>query len=164
MKIVKLLLRWLLGKLYRVRINGFQYYAEAGDRVMIIANHVSFLDAVLLGAFLPGKPTFAVETHIAEAWWIRPVLTLVDFFPMNPRNPLATRALIKYLSENRKAVVFPEGRITVTGALMKIYQGPGLVADKSQAQVLPIRIEPVTIAKPCFVRFSKRAMFTADAA
>jgi len=141
MKIVKLLLRWLLGKLYRVRINGFQYYAEAGDRVMIIANHVSFLDAVLLGAFLPGKPTFAVETHIAEAWWIRPVLTLVDFFPMNPRNPLATRALIKYLSENRKAVVFPEGRITVTGALMKIYQGPGLVADKSQAQVLPIRIE-----------------------
>ena len=141
MKIIKPLLRWLLGKLYRVRINGFQHYAEAGDRVMIIANHVSFLDAVLLAAFLPGKPTFAVETHIAEAWWVRPALSLVDFFPMNPMNPLSTRALIKYLSENRKAVVFPEGRLSVTGALMKIYQGPGLVADKSQAQVLPIRID-----------------------
>src|SRR5262250_476053 len=141
MKIIKPLLRWLLGKLYRVRINGFQHYAEAGDRVMIIANHVSFLDAVLLAAFLPGKPTFAVETHIAEAWWVRPALSLVDFFSMNPMNPLSTRALIKYLSENRKAVVFPEGRLTVTGALMKIYQGPGLVADKSQAQVLPIHID-----------------------
>ena len=141
MKIIKPLLRWLLGKLYRVHINGFQYYGQAGDRVMIIANHVSFLDAVLLGAFLPGKPTFAVEAHIAEAWWVRPALALVDFFPINPMNPLSTRALIKYLSENRTAVVFPEGRITVTGALMKIYQGPGLVADKSRAQVLPIRID-----------------------
>ena len=141
MKLVKALLQWLLGKLYRIKINGLENYAQAGERVLIIANHASYLDALLLAVFLPDKLTFAVDTYIARAWWMRPALALVDFFPMDPTNPLSTRSLIKYFSENRKAVIFPEGRLTVTGALMKIYQGPGLLADKSQAEVLPIRID-----------------------
>ena len=68
----------------------------------------------------------------------RPMLKL---FVMDPTNPFSLKSLIKYLKEDNRVVIFPEGRITTTGALMKIYNGPGLVADRSDADVLPVRID-----------------------
>jgi acyl-[acyl-carrier-protein]-phospholipid O-acyltransferase / long-chain-fatty-acid--[acyl-carrier-protein] ligase len=38
-------------------------------------------------------------------------------------------------------MIFPEGRLTRTGALMKVYEGAGLVADKAHARILPISID-----------------------
>lgn len=131
----------VLRRLYRVQVLGLEHYYAAGARVLIVANHTSYLDAVLLTLFLPGRVTFAIHTKMAMAWWVRPFLPFVDFFPMDPANALSTKAFIRWLKADRKAVIFPEGRITVTGSLMKIYEGPGLIADRSGAVVLPVRIE-----------------------
>jgi acyl-[acyl-carrier-protein]-phospholipid O-acyltransferase/long-chain-fatty-acid--[acyl-carrier-protein] ligase len=135
------LLRSVLRLLYAVRVTGLEHYAAAGPRVLIVANHTSFLDAVLLAAFLPDRLTFAINTEIAKRWWVRPLLKLVDAFPLDPTNPYSLKSLIRYIERDKRAAIFPEGRITVTGSLMKIYPGPGLVADKSKATVLPVRIE-----------------------
>ncbi|MCB2100161.1 MAG: AMP-binding protein [Rhodobacterales bacterium] len=139
--VVKGLLRLVLRLAYRVEVRGLDNYAQAGPRAVIVVNHVSFLDAVLLAVFLPVKPMFAIDRRIAKAWWVRPFLALVDAFPMDPTNPMATKALIKEMRHDRHCVIFPEGRITVTGALMKVYEGPGLVADKAEAMVVPVRID-----------------------
>ena len=138
---MKSFLRSILGLLYRVEVRGIEHLERAGPRVLVVANHTSFLDAILLAVFLPGPLTFAVNTFIARRWWMRPLLALVEHFPMDPTNPLSTKALIKYLRGDRRAVIFPEGRITVTGSLMKIYDGTGLVADRSGAVVVPVRID-----------------------
>ena len=141
MRLAKAFLRWLLRHLYQVRITGLEHFAAAGERVLIVANHTSFLDAVLLAAYLPERVTFAINTTVAKAWWVRPFLALVQVFPMDPTNPLSVKGLVRYLRAGNRAVIFPEGRITVTGALMKIYDGTGLIADRSGASVLPIRID-----------------------
>jgi acyl-[acyl-carrier-protein]-phospholipid O-acyltransferase / long-chain-fatty-acid--[acyl-carrier-protein] ligase len=135
------LLRATLRLAYGVHVSGMEHYAAAGPRVLIVANHTSFLDAALLAAFLPDRLTFAIHTEISKRWWMRPLLKVVEAFPLDPTNPYSIKSLIRYLKENRRAVIFPEGRITVTGSLMKIYPGPGLVADKSGAMVLPVRID-----------------------
>ncbi|MDX2027185.1 MAG: acyl-[ACP]--phospholipid O-acyltransferase [Alphaproteobacteria bacterium] len=131
----------LLKLVYRVEVRGLENYAKAGNRVLIIANHTSYLDAAVIAAFLPERVCFAVNTFVARRWWIRPFLKLVDAFPLDPTNPMATKSLIDKLKQNQKCMIFPEGRITMTGSLMKIYEGPGMIADKSGAMILPIRID-----------------------
>jgi acyl-[acyl-carrier-protein]-phospholipid O-acyltransferase/long-chain-fatty-acid--[acyl-carrier-protein] ligase len=140
-------LRSLLRLLYRVSVTGLEHYAQAGSRVLLVANHTSFLDALLLAVFMPDRLTFAINTEIARRWWMRPLSKLVDSFPLDPTNPYAVRALIRYIAQDRRAAIFPEGRITVTGSLMKIYPGPGLVADKSGAMLLPVRIEGTAVPR-----------------
>src|SRR5687767_13406482 len=135
------LLRSVLRLVYRVQVTGLENYAQAGKRVLVVANHTSFLDAALLAAFLPDRLTFAINTEIAKRWWMKPLLKIVDAFPLNPTNPYSLKSLIRYISQDKRAAIFPEGRITVTGSLMKIYPGPGLVADKSGAMLLPVRID-----------------------
>jgi acyl-[acyl-carrier-protein]-phospholipid O-acyltransferase/long-chain-fatty-acid--[acyl-carrier-protein] ligase len=145
--LLRSVLRALLAFLFRAEVKGMEHYSQAGERVLIVANHTSFLDALLIAAFMPEKLHFAVNSHIAKKWWMRPALKLVDAFPLDPANPLATKSLIDLIKKDQKCMIFPEGRLTVTGALMKIYEGPGLIADKSGARLLPIRIDGAQYSK-----------------
>lgn len=137
----KSLIRITLKLLYRVEVSGIENMPKPGERAVVVVNHVSFLDGVLLGAFLPGKPTFAVNTHIANSIWIKPFLKLFRAFPVDPTNPMAAKAMVKAVREGRTLVIFPEGRITRTGALMKVFDGPGMVADKADASIIPVRLD-----------------------
>jgi acyl-[acyl-carrier-protein]-phospholipid O-acyltransferase / long-chain-fatty-acid--[acyl-carrier-protein] ligase len=132
--------RVLLRLLYRVEVTGIGHLHQAGARVLVVANHTSYLDAVLLALFLPVRLTFAIDPRVAQFWWVRGFLRFVDVLPLDPTEPFSTKALIKLLKADGKVMVFPEGRITVTGSLMKIYEGPALIADRSAATILPVRI------------------------
>ncbi|MGR9046051.1 MAG: AMP-binding protein [Gammaproteobacteria bacterium] len=138
---LKHFLRWLLTFIFKVELKGLENYYKAGNRVLIISNHTSFLDPLLLGVFIPEDITFAINTQISERWWLKPFLSLSRVFPMDPTHPISLKELINHLKTDTKTVIFPEGRITVTGSLMKIYDGTGMVADKSEATILPIRID-----------------------
>ncbi len=138
---VAAILRRLLKFFYRVEVKGLDYFYQSSKRTMIVANHTSFLDAALLYCFLPEDISFAIHTRIMNRWFMAPFRSRLKLFVMDPTNPFSLKSLIKYLKEDNRVVIFPEGRITTTGALMKIYNGPGLVADRSDADVLPIRID-----------------------
>ena len=83
------------GWLYRVEVRGLEHLAAAGERVVIVPNHVSYLDGPLIAAFLPGYPMFAIDTAQAAQWWVRPLLAGADIFPMDPTRPMATKSLIR---------------------------------------------------------------------
>jgi acyl-[acyl-carrier-protein]-phospholipid O-acyltransferase/long-chain-fatty-acid--[acyl-carrier-protein] ligase len=137
----KPLLRWILKCLYDVKLTGLGHYQAAGSSVVIVANHTSFLDVVLLYAFLPDDLLFAINRFTARIWWVRPFLYFATVFELDPLNPLAIKTLIREVKKPGKCVIFPEGRITTTGALMKLYEGPGLIADHAKANLLPIRLQ-----------------------
>lgn len=129
--------------LYKVEVRGLENYEKAGKRVVIVSNHVGLLDPPLLTAFIPGKPMMAVNSFVADWFVVRMFRNIVNLFPLDPTNPFSIKSLIKEVEKDKVCVIFPEGRLTETGALMKVYEGPGMIADKSGATILPIRIDGV---------------------
>src|SRR5581483_6604422 len=71
---LRLFARIALRLAYRVEVRGLEHLAAAGERVVIVPNHVSFLDGPLIAAFLPGYPMFAIDIAQAQRWWARPLL------------------------------------------------------------------------------------------
>lgn len=153
-EVVKGLGRQIFRLLYRVEIRGEENIAKAGDKVVIVANHVSFLDGPILASFWPGTPSFAINTQIAEKWWARLAFPFFDFLPLDPSNPMAIKTLVRTVESGQHIVIFPEGRITVTGALMKVYEGPGTIALHADAPILPVRIDGAQYSK--FSKLGKR--------
>jgi len=126
--------------------------ADGKNKLLIIANHESFLDGLLLGLFLPIRATFVVHTSILNSWGFRLILQLVPHLAVDPTSPLAMKKVIKLLEAGQPVVIFPEGRITLTGSLMKVYDGPGFVAAKTGATILPVRLDGA--ARSYFSRLS----------
>jgi len=127
--------------LYRVEVKGVDNLLNAGANPIIALNHVSFLDAALAMSLLPKDPIFAIDSAMAQHWWVKPFLRFTRAMPLDPTKPMATRTLINAVRGGEPLIIFPEGRITVTGSLMKVYDGAGLIADKTDAYVVPVRIE-----------------------
>ncbi|MEE9330666.1 MAG: AMP-binding protein [Methylophilaceae bacterium] len=132
-------MRLLCKIIFRVKVNGSENIPKE-DGLIIVANHESFLDGFLLGLFLQKKATFVVHTDVLKNVIFRQFLRLTPHLAVNPNSPLAIKKVIWRLKAGENVVIFPEGRITLTGALMKVYGGPGFIAARTGAKILPVHV------------------------
>ncbi|MBS1141608.1 MAG: AMP-dependent synthetase and ligase:Phospholipid/glycerol acyltransferase [Proteobacteria bacterium] len=139
-KLLRPLLRGLARLLFRIEVP-IQQASFDHERLLIVANHQSFLDGLLIGLFLPIDPVFVVHTTIAESFFFRILLSQVEYLAVDPTSPMAMKKVIRLIESGRPVVIFPEGRITLTGSLMKVYDGPAFVAAKTGATVVPVRVD-----------------------
>lgn len=126
---------------HRLEVEGLEHMDAAGANPILAVNHVSFLDAAVALTLTDKEPVFAIDTQMAQKWWVAPFLKLVRAMPLDPGKPIATRTLVQTVEAGEPMVIFPEGRLTVTGSLMKVYDGAAMVADRTGAKVVPVRLD-----------------------
>ena len=139
--ILRIIVRRIMDIIYGVKVKGIDNLFKPRGNCLVIANHTSFLDGVLIWAYIPYKFYYAIDTFQAKTPIFRLISPLIRFFTINPAEPMSVKTIIDEVRTGHRVVIFPEGRITMTGALMKVYPGPSMIADSANAEILPICIE-----------------------
>lgn len=133
---MKPLLRLLLRLFYGFRCEGLKNANQPGPLVLA-PNHVSWLDWLFLGAVLGSDWKFVTSSTTARtSWFHQKIMVNGRTFPVDPTSAYAVRDMADFLQKGGKLVFFPEGRISRTGGLMKIYDGIGFLLQRSGARVV----------------------------
>lgn len=133
---MKPLLRLLLRLCFRFRAYNTEVLATPGP-VLLLPNHVSWLDWLFLYVVLEDDWKFVTARGTAEiSWFHRQVVLGRHTFPIDAGSPFAVRAMAEYLERGGRLVLFPEGRISTTGGLMKLFDGTGFLVRKTGAKVV----------------------------
>ena len=127
--------------MHRIKIEGADRVPTSFDKLIIVANHASYIDGVILWAYLRLPMRIVVDRTVAANRWLRPFLKNDQFVAIDFMSPYAIKDVVRMVDEGRPLLVFPEGRRTSTGHFMKIYDGTGFVAFRTGAHILPIYIK-----------------------
>ena len=144
MKLIDYLVKTFVNKSHRVEITGLEKL-NFNEPTILMPNHTSLADAVILAYNLPENVVFVVNTDTAKKY--AKFLKYRKHITVDPLNPYSVRQMIKVVKRGTPLMIFPEGRISVTGGLMKVYSGTGYIALKTGASVYPIAIHGLDRSK-----------------
>lgn len=133
---MKVLLRFLLRLLFRFRAYDTAALSTPGP-VLLVPNHVSWLDWLFLAAVLDDDWKFVTSSTTAQASWFHRKAMINDrTFPVDNTSPYAVRDMAEHLKAGGRLVLFAEGRITLSGSLMKVYDGTGFLIRQTNARII----------------------------
>ncbi len=145
---MKPLLRLLLGLWFRFRAYNIEVLRTPGP-VLLLPNHVSWLDWLFLGVLLEDDWRFVTNSKTAElSWFHRKMMVNRRTFPVDPTSPYAAKRMAEFLAKGGRLVLFAEGRISLTGSLMKFFDGTGFLVQKTGARVIT-----------CYLRNASRVLW-----
>jgi 1-acyl-sn-glycerol-3-phosphate acyltransferase len=140
-------LSWLLmHSIYRVRTNGAHHIPERGA-ALIVCNHVSYVDALLLMAVSPRPIRFVMDTTIFRLPLLSWLFRQVKAIPIASARVDATvmeRAFAEVslaLRDGQLVCIFPEGRITDTGEMYPFRPGLTRILERDPVPVVPVALQ-----------------------
>jgi acyl-[acyl-carrier-protein]-phospholipid O-acyltransferase/long-chain-fatty-acid--[acyl-carrier-protein] ligase len=133
---MKTFLRFLLRRLFAFRAYNEDVLKTPGP-VLLLPSHVSWLDWLFLLASLDGGWKCIVSKRTAESSALHRFIMLNRFtYPIDTDSPYAVKRVAEYLNQGGRLILFPEGRLSQTGTLMKLYDGTGFLLHKTKARAI----------------------------
>jgi acyl-[acyl-carrier-protein]-phospholipid O-acyltransferase / long-chain-fatty-acid--[acyl-carrier-protein] ligase len=126
--------------LYRVATFGRQHLPQGG--FLLLPNHISFVDAVVLQLACPRQIRYIVAEEYYRKPLLQPVLKLIGCIPITPRRAKeAVRLAAEQIRAGQIVCLFPEGQLTRSGTLLRLQRGYELIAHQGEAPVVPVWLD-----------------------
>lgn len=135
--------RFLFRTMVGWHVEGLQHVPDQGGAI-VIANHTSWLDPPLLAMLFDRPIYFMTKQELFRSRVLKPLLWRAGAFPVHRHAPdrRAIRLSIALLRRGYLLSVMPEGHRSRTGGLGTFHEGAALLAQHSQAWILPLAIRP----------------------
>src|SRR6476646_7408476 len=141
---MRTILLWLLRLFYGFRAFN-EPVLETPGPVLLLPNHTSWWDWLLIGVCLPDDWRFVTSRDSAETSWLhRSIIINRRTFPVDMNSPYSVKRMAEYLQKGGRLVLFPEGRLSRTGSLMKLFDGTGFLIFKTRAKVITAYLRGAT--------------------
>ncbi len=160
---------WISSRfIYRVKVRGGQHIPGTGAAVLV-CNHVSCIDAVLLMAASPRSMVFLMDHRILRQPVLGWLFRMARAIPVAPQSedPDAYEAAFERAAEVLRAgdllAIFPEGGITPDGTLQPFKDGIAKILERARADGLGVPVVPMALTNLWGSYFSRTEQGTATA-
>lgn len=158
---LRTVIRFILLFWRRWRVIGLENLPAQGG-VVVVANHVSNLDPVVVGCALNRQVHFMAKIELFRNALLGMLIRQLGAFPVNREKSdrQAIRTALELLHAGRVVGIFPEGTRSKTGEIQKPHLGAALLAFKADAPLLPVAVKgtrgffsrvTVVVGKPIYI-------------
>src|SRR5262245_50515478 len=152
-------LSWILiNVLYRLRVENIDRIPEHGP-ALLICNHVSFVDPIVIAAAVRRPVRFIMEASIFRIPVLNAVFRGMKAIPVAPQKTepetyeRAFQVVAQELRDGQLVCIFPEGRLTADGAVREFRAGMLRILRETPVPVIPLALS--NLWGSMFSRFSK---------
>ena len=140
-KLMQFILRVIFNLLYRVEKIVLHKVPRNG-KFIICSNHISYLDPVVIGAYIPRCVYFMAKKELYNNKFLSSLVTFLNAFPVERQafNRKAFSISFEVLKDGNVLGLFPEGTRSTDGVLRGGKKGTGFIAAASNTPILPVAI------------------------
>ncbi|MEX1010254.1 MAG: lysophospholipid acyltransferase family protein [Chthoniobacterales bacterium] len=127
---------------FNYRVIGAENMIEEGPCI-IAANHCSNLDPPLVGIACKRAIHYLGKKSLLDWPLLGPIFPQLNVIPVDQKNAdrSALMGIIRVVRGGGAALIFPEGSRSPDGALQRAQPGVGMIAAKTRAPIVPVRIK-----------------------
>lgn len=135
---IRLLVSMIIHRKYNLKVLNFHNVAPEGQGMLLLGNHISWLDWAMIQMACPRHIHFVMERSIYERWYLKWFLDLYKVIPISGgHSRKALEDVNRLLKEGGVVCLFPEGAISHTGQLSEFKRGFEIAAKDSGAVIVP---------------------------
>lgn len=142
--VARFIIRLSLHLMYRLRYRNLHHIPETGG-ALLVCNHVSFMDGLLLSAASPRLIRFVMEEDYTNYPLIRPLLKQAGVIPIAAHRRDTIRQAFdqieQALNNGELVCIFPEGRLSKDGEMLPFQRGVDMIIRRSPVPVIPLALK-----------------------